>query len=233
MLWGTTLLIPLFVQTLMGYPAEQAGLVLMPGGLVIIALLPLVGRMLARTDPRRMMVFGLCLLSASMFYMTHFDLQLGFGTVVFARLVQGAGMAFLWVPVNTVAYSYLPREKNNAASGLINLARNVGASMGISYVTTMLDRGAQFHQDQLASHLDPGNPNLQRMLEGATSALKAQSGSGATQQAYALLQVNVQRQATMLAYIDNFRILAIVALFLIPVVFLVKKPRRGGEIAVH
>ncbi len=232
-LWGTTLLIPLFVQTLMGYPAEQAGLVLMPGGLVIIALLPLVGRMLARTDPRRMMVFGLCLLSASMFYMTHFDLQLGFGNVVFARLVQGAGMAFLWVPVNTVAYSYLPREKNNAASGLINLARNVGASMGISYVTTMLDRGAQFHQDQLASHLDPGNPNLQRMLEGATSALKAQSGSGATQQAYALLQVNVQRQATMLAYIDNFRILAIVALCLIPVVFLVKKPRRGGEIAVH
>ena len=178
-LWGTTLLIPLFVQTLMGYPAEQAGLVLMPGGLVIIALLPLVGRMLARTDPRRMMVFGLCLLSTSMFYMARFDLELSFGNVVFARLIQGAGMAFLWVPINTVAYSYLPREKNNAASGLINLARNVGASMGISYVTTMLDRGAQIHQDQLAAHLDPGNPNLQQMLQGATAALKAQSGSTA------------------------------------------------------
>jgi DHA2 family multidrug resistance protein len=232
-LWGTTLLIPLFVQTLMGYPAEQAGLVLMPGGLVIIALLPLVGRMLARSDPRRMMVFGLCLLSTSMFYMARFDLQLSFGNVVFARLIQGAGMAFLWVPVNTVAYSYLPREKNNAASGLINLARNVGASMGISYVTTMLDRGAQIHQDQLAAHLDPGNPNLQQMLQGATSALKAQSGSNAPQQAYALLQVSVQRQATMLAYIDNFRTLAIVSLCLIPIVYLVKKPRKGGEIAVH
>jgi DHA2 family multidrug resistance protein len=232
-LWGTTLLIPLFVQTLMGYPAEQAGLVLMPGGLLIIALLPLVGRMLARTDPRPMMVFGFCMLAAAMFYMSHFDLQLSFGNVVFARLIQGGGMAFLWVPINTVAYSYLPREKNNAASGLINLARNVGASMGISYVTTMLDRRAQFHQDRLAAHLDPANPRLQQMLHGTTAALRAHSGPRALQQAYALLQFNVQRQAAMLSYIDNFRILAIVSLCLIPLVLLVKKPRKGGEMAVH
>ena len=232
-LWGTTLLIPLFVQTLMGYPAEQAGLVLMPGGLIIIALLPLVGRMLAKADPRWMMVFGLCALSTAMFYMTNFDLELGFGNVVFARLVQGVGMAFLWVPINTVAYSYLPREKNNAASGLINLARNVGASMGISYVTTMLDRRAQFHQDRLAAHLDPANPQLQRMLRDTTAALSSHSGSGAMQQAYGILQFNVQRQASMLSYIDNFRILGIVSLCLIPLVFLVKKPRRGGEIPVH
>ena len=118
-------------------PSDSGGRIVL---LLIIALLPLVGRMLARTDPRKMMIFGLCLLATSTFYMRHFDLALGFGTVVFARLVQGGGMAFLWVPINTVAYSYLPREKNNAASGLINLARNVGASMGISYVTTMLDR---------------------------------------------------------------------------------------------
>jgi DHA2 family multidrug resistance protein len=105
--------------------------------------------------------------------------------------------------------------------------------MGISYVTTMLDRGAQLHQSRLAAHLDPANPRLQRMLQGTTAALKAQSGSQATQQAYALLQYNVQRQATMLSYIDNFRTLAIVSLCLIPMVFLIKKPRRGGGIAVH
>jgi len=142
-------------------------------------------------------------------------------------------MAFLWVPINTVAYSYLPREKNNAASGLINLARNVGASMGISYVTTMLDRRAQFHQDRLAAHLDPANPQLQRMLHGTAAALSRHSGSGAMQQAYGMLQSSVQRQASMLSYIDNFRILAIVSLCLIPLVFLVKKPRRGGDIPVH
>ena len=205
----------------------------MPGGLLIIALLPLVGRMLAKFDPRPMMVCGLCILSTSMFYMSRFDLQLAFGNVVLARLIQGGGMAFLWVPINTVAYSYLPREKNNAASGLINLARNVGASMGISYVTTMLDRRAQFHQSRLASHLDPADPLVQRMLQGATSALKSQSGSQALPQAYALLQSNVQRQASMLSYIDNFHILAIIALCLIPMVFLIKKPRRGGGISVH
>ena len=143
-------------------------------------------------------------------------------------------MAFLWVPINTVAYSYLPREKNNAASGLINLARNVGASMGISYVTTMLDRRAQFHQDRLAAHLDPANPRLQQMLHGTTAALRAHSGPlRALQQAYALLQFNVQRQASMLSYIDNFRILAIVSLCLIPLVLLVKKPRKAGASAVH
>lgn len=232
-LWGTTLLIPLFVQTLMGYPAEQAGLVLMPGGLLIIALLPLVGRMLARTDPRWLMVFGFCILAAAMFYMTTFNLQLAFGNVTLARLIQGGGMAFLWVPINTVAYSYLPREKNNAASGLINLARNVGASMGISYVTTMLDRRAQFHQSRLAAHLDPANPRLQQMLHGAAGALQARGNPRAVQQAYSLLQFNVQRQATMLSYIDNFYILAIVSLCLIPLVLLVKKPRRGGAIPVH
>jgi DHA2 family multidrug resistance protein len=232
-LWGTTLLIPLFVQTLMGYPAEQAGLVLMPGGLLIIALLPLVGRMLSRIDPRPMMVFGFCMLAAAMFYMTHFNLDLGFRNVTLARLIQGGGMAFLWVPINTVAYSYLPREKNNAASGLINLARNVGASMGISYVTTMLDRRAQFHQSRLAAHLDPANPRLQQMLHGTTAALRAHSGSRALQQAYALLQFNVQRQASMLSYIDNFYILAVVSLCLIPLAFLVKRPPKKAEIAVH
>ena len=232
-LWGTTLLIPLFVQTLMGYAAEQAGLVLMPGGLMIIALLPLVGRLLGRIDPRPMMVLGLCILATAMFYMTHFDLQLGFGNVMYARLVQGAGMAFLWVPINTVAYSYLPREKNNAASGLINLARNIGASMGISYVVTMLDRRAQFHQNHLVANLYPGNPALQERLQGVTAALKSAGSSQPMEQAYALLQSNVQRQASMLSYIDNFRILAIVSLCLIPLVFLIKKPRKGGKISVH
>ena len=179
------------------------------------------------------MIFGLFILSGSLVFMTHFDLLINFQTVAFARLVQGAGLAFLFVPINTVAYSYLPPEKNNAASGLINLARNVGASVGISFVTTMLDRRAQFHQDRLSAHLNPGNPRLQAMLHGATSALSSHSGSAAMQQAYYMLQGAVQQQAMMLSYIDNFKILSIAALFLIPLVLLVKKPRRGRNVPVH
>jgi len=218
---------------MLGYPAEQAGLVLMPGGLAIIACLPLVGYLLARRDPRYLMIFGLFVLSGSLVFMTRFDLLINFQTVAFARLIQGAGLAFLFVPINTVAYSYLPPDKNNAASGLINLARNVGASMGISFVTTMLDRRTQFHEDRLSAHLNPANPQVQAMLHGTTSALGVRSGSAALRQAYFLLQGSVERQAMMLAYIDNFRILSIVALLLIPAVLIVKKPRRGRSVPVH
>jgi DHA2 family multidrug resistance protein len=232
-LWGSTLLIPLFSQTMLGYPAEQAGLVLMPGGLAIIAFLPLVGYLLARRDPRYLMIFGLLILSGSLVFMTRFDLLINFQTVAFARLVQGAGLAFLFVPINTVAYSYLPPDKNNAASGLINLARNVGASMGISFVTTMLDRRTQFHEDRLSAHLNPANPQVRAMLHGTSSALSIRSGSAAMRQAYFLLQGSVERQSMMLAYIDNFRILSIVALLLIPAVLIVKKPRRGRNVPVH
>jgi len=235
-LLGSTLLIPLFTQTMLGYPATQAGLALMPGGLLILCCMPLVGFLLSKFDPRKLMVFGLCTLAFSLYHMTvSFNLAMDFRTVAIARMIQGAGLAFLFVPINTVAYSYLPPNKNNAASGLINLARNVGASVGISVVTTNLERRGQFHQARLVSHLDPASPGVQAMLRGASATLRAHgaSASDALHQAYAMLQGNLQRQATMLAYIDNFWILGIGSLFLIPCVFLIKKPRGRGGVHGH
>ncbi len=234
-LLGTTLLIPLFTQTMLGYPATQAGLALMPGGLLILMCMPLVGFLLGKIDPRRLMLFGLCMLAFAMFHMTTFDLSIDFRTVAIARMIQGAGLAFLFVPINTVAYAYLPRDKNNAASGLINLARNVGASVGISVVTTNLERRGQFHQDRLSAHLDPANPAVRAMLRGTTGALQAHGASAteATHQAYAMLQGGLERQASMLAYIDNFWMLGVAILLLIPFVFFIKRPQlgRGGGAA--
>jgi MFS transporter, DHA2 family, multidrug resistance protein len=232
-LLGTTLLLPLFTQTMLGYTAEKAGLALMPGGLVILASMPIVGFLLGRTDPRRIMIFGLCMLTAALFYMTNFDLQIDFKTAALARIIQGTGLACLFVPINTVAYSYLPPGKNNAASGLINLARNVGGSVGISFVTTMLDRRAQYHRSQLSAHLDPANPRVQQMLHGASGALQTQSGMAATKQSYELLQRMVERQSTMLSYLDNFHVLAIVTMAMIPFVFLIRKPKRRADTPVH
>jgi MFS transporter, DHA2 family, multidrug resistance protein len=233
-LLGSTLLLPLFMQTLLGYTAERAGLALMPGGFTIIILLPLVGFLLSRYSPRWLLVFGLVLLSASLFHMTSFDLQMDFRTAAVARVLQAAGMAFLFVPINTAAYAFLPREKNNAASGLMNLARNIGGSVGISLVTTRLDRGTQVHSNYLSSHLSSGNPAFQSMMQGAAQAMRAHGASAAyaMQQAYALVEGTVQRQATMLAYIDDFRFLAWAILAMIPTVFLMKRGRPGG-IAVH
>jgi DHA2 family multidrug resistance protein len=166
--------------------------------------------------------------------MTGFDLGIDFRTAATARVFQAVGMAFLFVPINTAAYAYLPREKNNAASGLMNLARNIGGSVGISLVTTMLDRRTQVHLNDLSRHLNASNPAFQSMLNGATQAMRAHGSSAAfaTQQAYALVEGTVQRQATMLAYIDDFRLLGWAILAMVPLVFLMKKGRPGG-MAVH
>ena len=234
-LLGSTLLLPLFMQTMLGYTAQQSGLALMPGGLAIMALLPLVGFLLSRYSPRWLLVFGLVVLSASLFHMTSFNLQMDFRMAVTARLLQAIGMAFLFVPINTAAYAFLPREKNNAASGLMNLARNIGGSVGISVVTTMLDRRTQVHLTDLARNLTAGNPAMLAMLRGASRAMQAHGASAAeaTQQAYALLQSTVQRQATMLSYIDCFWFLGVAILCMIPAVFLMRKSKAGGGMAVH
>jgi DHA2 family multidrug resistance protein len=155
--------------------------------------------------------------------------------VATARVIQAVGMAFLFVPINTAAYAFLPRDKNNAASGLMNLARNIGGSVGISVVTTMLDRRTQLHLANLSSNLSAANAALQKTLQGATGAMQAHGSSAAfaTQQAYALVQGVVARQATMLAYIDCFYLLGWAILLMVPMVFLMKKSKPGGGIAVH
>jgi DHA2 family multidrug resistance protein len=235
-LLGSTLLLPLFMQTLLGYTAEQSGLALMPGGFAIMLCMPLVGFLLSRYSPRYLMMFGLCMLTFSLFHMTNFDLDVDFHTVMMARVYQAIGLAFLFVPINTAAYSSLPRDKNNAASGLMNLARNIGGSVGISFVTTGLARRAQVHQGQLVEKLNAANPQFQSALRGMTGIFSGagpgSGGSSAQQHAYAMLQGNVIRQATMLAYIDNFWVLGVVIGCLIPCVFLIKKAKAAGMV-VH
>ena len=171
--------------------------------------------------------------------MTGFDLGVDFHTVMMARVFQSMGLAFLFVPINTAAYAGLPRDKNNAASGLMNLARNIGGSVGISFVATGLARRAQFHQVQLVEKLSAANPQFESRLHGMAGVFSgAGAGPGfgagtALQHAYAMMQANVVRQATMLAYIDNFWVLGVAIGCLIPAVFLIKKSKPGGEIVAH
>jgi len=144
-------------------------------------------------------------------------------------------MAFLFVPINTAAYGSLPRDKNNAASGLMNLARNIGGSVGISVVTTMLDRRTQFHRSQLASNLSASNPVLQSRIKALGLMLQSHGGgpAGSSPVPWALIQGQWTRQATMLAYIDCFWFLGVAILLMVPMVFLMRKSRPGGGMAVH
>jgi len=229
-LYGTTVLLPLFMQTLMGYTAQEAGMVLTPGALAIMVMMPVVGFMLSKIDARYLLLVGLLMLGAAMIHMTNFNLSMDFHTAMMARVYQSIGLAFLFVPINTSAYAFLPREKNNAASGLINLSRNVGGSVGISFVTTMLDRRAQVHQKDLVAHVTATNPALQNMLNGASRVFEQHGASAAhaAQQAYQLISAMVIRQANLLSYLDNFRILGILVFFMTPLVFIMKKNKPGS-----
>ncbi len=233
-LYATTLLLPQLAQTLMGYTAELAGLMIMPGGFALILTLPLVGFLLSRYDARAMIAFGLLMLATSMFTMAHrFDLDVDFKTMMWARVFQAVSLAFLFIPINTAAYSYLPREKNNAASGLINLFRNIGASVGISFVTTMLARRSQFHQSVLAAHATGYSAQFRTAIQGASQAFMSGGPVTAQQQSYGQLYGSILRQSNMMAYLDNFWMLGVSALAVIPFVLLMRRPPRGTVAAGH
>jgi DHA2 family multidrug resistance protein len=233
-LYATTLLLPQLAQTLMGYTAELAGLMIMPGGLALMLMMPVAGFLLSKYDARAMIAFGLLILGLAMFSMAHrFDLTADFRTMMWARVYQTAGLAFLFIPINTAAYSYLPREKNNAASGLINLSRNIGASVGISFVTTMLTRRAQFHQAELSAHASTFNPQFNAAIANTAQSFAASGPVVAQHQAYGAVYGNILRQSVMMSYLDNFWILGVAAVAVIPFVFLMKRPPRGGPVAAH
>jgi MFS transporter, DHA2 family, multidrug resistance protein len=234
-LMSSTVLLPLFMQTILGYTAEQAGLALMPGGFAIIMAMPIIGFLLSRYDARWLLVFGLSLLSFALFFMTSFDPQIDFRTAAMARVLQGLGLSCLFVPINTAAYAFLPKEKNNAASGLINLGRNVGGSLGISVVATMLSRRTQFHQERLSGALNAGNGGFEAMLHNLVHNFMAHGASfvQATNQAYAVIANMVNQQATMLAYVDDFWLVGWAVLVMIPLVFLMKRVKPGTPMSAH
>jgi len=225
-LYASTILLPLFLQTLMGYTALLSGLVLSPGGLVILLAMPLVGRLIGRIQGRWMLVFGISVTALSLIEMSHFNLQISFWTAVWARVVQGLGLAFLFVPLNTLAFSYVPREKTNNATGLINLARNLGGSFGIAGVTTLLARHTQVHRTYLVAHATPFDEAYRQMFNGLVQKFTSAGASvpDAMQRAWAMLSGLVNREAIMLSYVDVFRILAVAFVAMIPLVLLMKKP---------
>ena len=235
-LYGSTVLLPVLLQTLVGYTAQLSGLVLSPGAIVTLVSLPLVGWLLARYQARWLVIFGLLVLSFGMFQLAYINLTTGFWTFVYIWMISRGGLGFLFVPINVVAFSFVPKERMNNATGLINLARNIGGSVGISLVTTLQARLAQMHQSNLVGNMTPLNPRYLDALHGLAATLRARGSTSATalQQASAMLYGELQRQAAMLAFIDVFWVLGVVCLAMIPLMFLIKSSlHTGGPIAAH
>ena len=229
-LLGSTALLPLFVQTLLGYTATDAGLVISPGGFAIMALMPVVGILVGKVDARWLIAFGLAVTSFGLYDMTRFYLDIDYATIAWVRAYQSMGLAFLFIPINTVAYLGITPEKSNNASAIINMMRNLGGSFGIALATTLLARRQQYHQNMLVEHVTPWTSAYDTTLAAMQSVFAAAGANAvdAAQHAQALLYQMVQRQAAMLSYIDTFWSLAVLFAVLIPLVFLMQKPRTAA-----
>jgi DHA2 family multidrug resistance protein len=229
-LFGSTVLIPEILQTLFGYTATDAGLVLGPGAAVITLLAPFVVRIVPRIGAKRLLAASFTIAAISMFYYSGFTTQTDYFHFALARGFQGFGYAFMFVPVTQLAYSYLPKNKNNKGSSLMNLCRNWGASFGIAFVTTMLERRTQYHQSVLVSHLTSADGTLQQFMNHSSRYLMTRGASGpdAIHQAYGLASSLMTQQATMLAAMDCFHLLGLVVLVGLPLAFLIRRFEIGG-----
>jgi DHA2 family multidrug resistance protein len=235
-LFGTTQLLPQYTQTLLGYTATQAGLVISPGGFAVMAMMPLVGYLVSHYQPKWLIAFGMLIEGCSLFYMTRFDTQVSFFTLAMARVFQAAGLAFLFVPINVAAYIGLPKGKSGNASALINLSRNLGGSFGVSLANTMLIRRAQFHQSRLLSSSAFTQTAYQATIKSIARTLTHEGVNPvlAAQRGVAVLYNGVQQQASMLSYIDVFKVLGIGAFCMIGLVVFLKKIHPGEQVpAAH
>ena len=229
--FGMLVLLPLYLQTLMVYTAFLAGLVLGPGGALLLITLPIAGKLTERIDARFLLAFGLMVTGYSGYYMSGFNGQIDFRTAVMGRLIQGIGMPFIFVAVTYVAMAYVPNERMNNASALFNLVRNLGGSAGIAFVSTMLEWRSQFHQFRLVDHLTPFDPALNKALDQMKSYLDIQKGefTGNIQAAMQAVYVELQRQATLLAFNDIFYLEALMLVVLIGFVWIIRKPPVGTK----
>jgi DHA2 family multidrug resistance protein len=237
MLFSSLVLMPQFLQTLVGYTAEVAGLALSAGGLILLFEMPLVGKLTTTVEARRLIAFGWLALAIAMYYSTkRIDLQISFAAATWLRVFQVVGIGFLFVPISLAAYVGVAPEKNNAVAGLINFMRNMGSSVGTSMVTTLIARRSQFHQEILSGYVRQGNFNLQNSVIGLSQRLSSTgtAGADALKHAYALIYQEVQAQAATLAYIDTFMVLAVMSAIMFFLSFFLKKndPGGGGEAAV-
>jgi MFS transporter, DHA2 family, multidrug resistance protein len=236
-LYGSNVLLPQMLQTLMGYSALDAGLVLSPAGFVTMLEMPVIGILLSRGfDARKLIVAGLLALGTASLWMSGLNLGVSPGMVISPRNFQTLGAGLMFVPINLVAFAFVPRDQTNNASGLFSLVRNEGSSIGVALTNTLLQRRTQFHQFRLTEHIDALNPTASHWLSGISGALQSRGGDPALahRQGLQIMYQAVQQQASAVSYLDMFWLFAMLSFAAVPLVFLMKRSASdGGGISVH
>jgi DHA2 family multidrug resistance protein len=234
-LYSAITMLPLYLQTLMGYPALQSGIAVSPRGLGAFLTMPLVGYLAGKMDARKLIGIGFTIVGVSLWQFAGINLDISMWSIIWPSILTGVGLSMVFVPLSTTTMGTLSQEEMGNASGIFNLMRNVGGSVGISIVTTLLARKAQLHQSEMSAHLVPSDLNfgvqtksVQRLLQGYFDR------PDAAHMAQGRIYTELQRQASLLAYVENFRMLAFVCFFCVALVFLPKRVKsKGPPVGTH
>jgi DHA2 family multidrug resistance protein len=235
-LYGSLVLLPILLQTLLGYPALQAGIALAPRGVGSFLAMPVVGVILGRVDARRLLAVGLVLGAFTLVWLGALNLDAGYWDIFWPQFLQGMALALLFVPLTTITMDPIPRESMGNATSIFNLMRNIGGSMGIAVSTTILARHEQAHTNVLGAHVNPYSPQAQAFLAHLRDLFLSRGAdlTTATRQAEAATWYFVQRQAAMISFTDVFNLLGVVFVALLPLLLLMRSPRAGrGPSAMH
>ena len=227
-LYGSLMLLPIMLQTLMGYPPLQAGIAMAPRGIGMLLVTPVVGVLISRVDARKLLAAGFLISAGTLYWFAKLNLDVGYWDIFWPQLVQGIGFGMLFVPLTTTTMDPIRNEAMGNATSLFNLMRNIGGSVGIAAMATLLARRQQVYVNVLGEHVTPYATGTQQMLAGLRGALieRGADVTTATHQAYAVVMGMVQRQAAVLAFLDAFGLLAAIFFLLTPFVLLMSRPRR-------
>jgi DHA2 family multidrug resistance protein len=231
-LYGSMVLLPIMLQTLLGYPPLEAGIAMAPRGLGAFFMMPLTGLMTGRFDARKLLAAGLVIGGSTLLWLAGLNLQAGYWDVFWPQLIQGVGMSLLFVPLTTVSMDPIPRERMGNATSLFNLMRNIGGSVGIAVTGTLLARHSQATTSTLGTHVTMYDQASQSMFTQLRAGFIAGGADAvtATNRAYAALFGMVQRQAAMVSFVGLFQLLGVMFLALLPLVLIMRKPKGGGHV---
>ena len=234
-IYGVITLLPLFYQTLMGYTAGLAGITVSPRGVGAIVMMPIIGYLTSRIDNRWLIAAGFGVFGISSIWFAHLTLGMSQWTMLWPIIISGAASGTVFVPLSTATMGTLRNEQMGNASGLYNLLRNIGGSIGISMVDTMIARHTQLRRAELASHLSPGNPVFHAVQSRIDTYIAMRGAPLPRQTSYDLLSQMLNQQAAAWSYVDVFRYLAIACFLCVPIVFLLKKVvgRKGAVRGAH
>jgi DHA2 family multidrug resistance protein len=235
-LYGSLVLIPIFLQTLLGYPSLQAGWAMLPRGLGSFIAMPFVGMIMSKIEARKLLIVGFLVCAYSLYDLSNVNLSAGYWDVFWPQFIQGISMGFIFVPLTTATHDPIPKEEMGNATSLFNVLRNIGGSVGIAGATTMVARHTQSEINILGKYVNPYSPAAQQMIANMKQMFmsKGSDAATATQQAYGAIWGMVQQQASMVSFVQAFRLLGFIFVIVVPLIFIMRKPKKAGAgVPVH